>query len=138
MEQTVFECIGYSAGCQDCGAELECWGVQALVNGSLRWDTESSCPACGFAVVACGGDLPAGLRDRLLSERGPARLQVDPSASSTAIMRVLRAELGMGLADVRSVLNEVVTGRYSGTMPEMEFLARKLRASGTGAVAARP
>ena len=138
MEQTVFESIRYSAGCQDCGAELECSGVQALVNGSLRWDTESRCSACGFAVAACGGDLPAELRDRLLSERGPARLQVDPSASKAAIMRVLRAELGIALADVRSVLNEVVTGGYAGTMPEMELLARRLRASGIEAVAARP
>ncbi|MFI9046143.1 hypothetical protein [Streptomyces sp. NPDC053427] len=135
MERTVFASIKYSARCQDCSAELECWGVQSLVNGSLRWDTESRCPACGFAVAACGGDLPAELRDRLLSERGPALLQVDPSARNAVIMRVLRAELGLDLAGVRSVLNKVVTGAYSGTMPEMEFLARKLRASGIDAVA---
>ncbi|WP_326675196.1 hypothetical protein [Streptomyces sp. NBC_01237] len=138
MEQTVFESIGYSAECQDCGEELECWGVQALVDGFLRWDTESMCSACGFAVAACGGDLPAELRGRLLSERGPARLGVDPSARNAAIMRVLRAALGLGLADVRSVLNEVLEGAHSGTMPEMEFLARRLRASGIDAVAARP
>ncbi|MEV7569249.1 hypothetical protein [Streptomyces tanashiensis] len=63
---------------------------------------------------------------------------MDPSASKAAIMRVLRAELGIALADIRSVLNEVVTGGYSGTMPEMELLARRLRASGIDAVAARP
>ena len=34
MEQSVVESIRYFAGCQECGAELECWGVQALVNGS--------------------------------------------------------------------------------------------------------
>ncbi|WP_234335006.1 hypothetical protein [Streptomyces sp. NRRL S-118] len=108
------------------------------MNGSLRWDTESRCPGCGFAVAACGGDLPAELRDRLLSEHGPARLRVDASASNTVIMRVLRAELGIGLAEVKAVLSEVLTGAYAGTMPEMEFLARKLRASGIVAVAARP
>lgn len=53
-------------------------------------------------------------------------------------MRVLRAELGIGLADVKSMLSRVVAGTHSGTMPEMEFLARKLRASGIDAVAARP
>ncbi len=53
-------------------------------------------------------------------------------------MRVLRAELGIGLAEVKAVLSEVLTGAYAGTMPEMEFLARKLRASGIVAVAARP
>lgn len=138
MEQSVFESIRYSAGCQDCGAELECWGVQALVNGSLRWDTESRCPACGSAVASCGGDLSAELRARLLAEHGPARIQVDQSARNAPIMRVLRAELGIGLADVKSVLSAVVAGAHSGTMPEMEFLARKLRATGIDAVAARP
>ncbi|GAA3254468.1 hypothetical protein GCM10010493_30990 [Streptomyces lavendulae subsp. grasserius] len=69
MDQTVFESIRYSAGCHDCGAELECWGVQALVHTPLR---------------------------------------------------------------------EVLAGAHSGTMPEMEFLARKLRESGVDAVAARP
>lgn len=135
MGQGVFASIKYSAGCPGCGAELECWGVQALVNGSLRWDTESRRSACRFAEAACGDDPPAELRSRLLSERGSARLQVDPSARSAAIMRVLRAEIGMGLADIRSVLSEVVTGGCSGTLPEMEFLARKLRASGIDAVA---
>lgn len=53
-------------------------------------------------------------------------------------MRVLRAELGLGLSEIRSVLSEVVAGAHSGTMPEMEFLARKLRASGIDAVADRP
>lgn len=53
-------------------------------------------------------------------------------------MRVLRAELGMGLAEVKTLLREVLAGAHSGTMPEMEFLARKLRESGVDAVAARP
>jgi len=56
-------------------------------------------------------------------------LQVDPSARNVVIMRVLRAELGLDLAGVRSVLNEVVDSAFSGTMPELEFLPRKLRAS---------
>ncbi|MET9604165.1 hypothetical protein ABZZ17_03760 [Streptomyces sp. NPDC006512] len=138
MDQTVSEAIGYSAGCPDCGAELECWGVQTLVHGSVVWDTESRCAACGFAVADCGGELPSALRGRLLSERGPARLQVDPTARNTAVMRVLRAELGIGLAEVKTLLREIAAGTHSGTMPEMEFLARKLRASGVDAVAVRP
>jgi hypothetical protein len=71
----------------------------------------------------------------LLSEGCRALLKVDPSARSAVIMRILRAELGLDLAGVRSVLTEVVTGAYSGTMPEIELLARKLRASGVDAVA---
>lgn len=53
-------------------------------------------------------------------------------------MRVLRAELGIGLVEVKTLLSEVLAGAHSGTMPEMEFLARNLRASGVDAVAARP
>ncbi|MFF5705590.1 hypothetical protein ACFY7H_24330 [Streptomyces sp. NPDC012794] len=137
MDQMVFESIRYSAACQDCGGEAEWRGVQALVSGSLRWDTECSCRSCGSALAVCGGELPAGLRSRLLSEHGPARLRVDPTARSAAVMRVLRAELGIGLAEVRSVLGEVVAGSHSGTLPEMELLARRLRASGIDAVAGR-
>ncbi|WP_433887401.1 hypothetical protein [Streptomyces sp. CA-111067] len=50
-------------------------------------------------------------------------------------MRVLRGELGLDLASARSVLDEIVTGAYSGTLPEMELLAAKLRKSGIDAVA---
>lgn len=132
MDQTIFESISYSAGCQECGAELECWGVQALVHGSVRWDTESKCSTCGFAIADCGGDLPPELGGRLLSERGPARLQVGPSATNTAIMRVLRAELAIGVAEVKTLLRKVLAGAHSDTRPEMEFLARKLRAAGVG------
>ncbi|WP_405778694.1 hypothetical protein [Streptomyces sp. NBC_00859] len=137
MEQSVFESIEYSAECPDCGADLECVGVQALVRGSLRWDTDSMCPACGFAVAACGGALPCELRERLLAEHGRARLQVFPPAGTAAAMRVLRAELGVGLTEVKAVLGEVMAGAHSGTMPEMESLARKLRAAGIDAAATR-
>jgi hypothetical protein len=138
MEQAVFESVRYFVMCQDCGAELECCGVQALVDGRLRWDVESTCVTCGFAVAVCGGDLPREQRDQMLSEHGPARLQViSPSAKSVVIMRVLRAELGTDLVNAKTVLRRVLSGDYSGTLPEMEFLAQKLRASGIAAAATR-
>jgi tRNA G26 N,N-dimethylase Trm1 len=138
MEQAVFESVRYSAMCQDCGAELECCGVQALVYGRLRWDVESTCQACGFAVAVCGGDLPSERQDQMLSEHGPARLQVvSPSAKSVVMMRVLRAELGIDLVNAKAVSRRVLSGDYSGTLPEMELLARQLRASGIAAIATR-
>lgn len=97
----------------------------------------TTCPACGFALTVCGGDLPEELRGRLLSEHGRARSRVAPPTRNAAIMRVLRAELGIGLDGVRAVLEQVLTGQYSGTLPEMELLARKLRASGIEAAASR-
>ncbi|WP_424210600.1 hypothetical protein ACN20G_00050 [Streptomyces sp. BI20] len=138
MEKSILvESIGYSAVCQECGAETEWCGVQALVGEALRWDVESTCPACGFAVAVCGGDLPEELRGRLLSVDGRARLRVAPPTRNAAIMRVLRAELGIGLDGVRAVLEQILTGQYSGTLPEMELLARKLRATGIEAVASQ-
>ncbi|MGE7386940.1 hypothetical protein ACQKM2_15805 [Streptomyces sp. NPDC004126] len=53
-------------------------------------------------------------------------------------MRVLRTELRVGLAEVKTVLGEVLAGTHSGTLPEMELLARRLRAAGIDAVADRP
>lgn len=139
MEQAVFESVRYFAECQNCGAELECWGVQALVGGRLRWDIESACSACGFAVAVCGGDMPAERRDQMLSEHGAARLQVSgPPTKSVAIMRVLRAELGIDLKNAKAALHRVLDGDYSGTLPEMEHLARTLRKSGIAAAATRP
>lgn len=140
MEQVVWEAVRYSAPCQDCGAELECWGTQALVDGRLRWDVSSTCSACGYAVAVCGDDLPAERRDQMLAQHGPARLQVSSqaAANSVAIMRVLRAELGLDLTSVRAVTRCVVNGEYSGTLPEMERLARKLREAGVPARATRP
>jgi hypothetical protein len=96
------------------------------------------CSACGFAVTVCGGDLPSERRDQILAEHGPARLRVvSPSAKSVAMMRVLRAELGVDLTNARAVLRRVLSGDCSGTLPEMELLARKLQASGIAAVATR-
>ncbi|WP_240499351.1 hypothetical protein [Streptomyces prasinus] len=57
---------------------------------------------------------------------------------SIAIMRVLRAELGIDLMNARAVLSRVLDGDYSGTLPEMEYLARALRKSGVSAAATRP
>ncbi|MET9041884.1 MULTISPECIES: hypothetical protein [unclassified Streptomyces] len=138
MERDVFESVTYAAMCQDCGAELECHGVQALVGGRLRWDVESACPSCGFALALCGGDLPGERREQLLAEHGPAVLQVlGASPNSVVIMRVLRAEFGTDLAATRAVLRSVLSGDCTGTLPEMEHVARRLRASGITAVAAR-
>ncbi|MCX5000364.1 hypothetical protein [Streptomyces longwoodensis] len=138
MEETILvESISYSAVCQGCGAEVEWCGAQTLVGEALRWDVETTCPTCGLALAVCGGDLPEELRGRLLSEHGRARLRMAPPMKNAAIMRVLRAELGIGLDGVRAVVDQVLTGQYSGTLPEMELLARKLRASGIEAAASR-
>ncbi|MFF4540102.1 hypothetical protein [Streptomyces aureus] len=83
--------------------------------------------------------MPAELREQMLSEHGHARLEVSsPPAKRVAILRVLRTELGVDLAAAKVLVRRVLNGGYSGTLPEMERLARKLRASGISAVATRP
>ena len=135
----MYESVRYSEMCQDCGAELECIGVQALVGGRLRWDVESACSGCGFTVAVCGGDLPGERRAQLLAEHGPATLRVNgSSAKSAVIMRVLRAELGVDLVTAKVLLGRVLSGDHRGTLPEMELLARGLRAAGIAAAATRP
>ncbi|WP_409235741.1 hypothetical protein [Streptomyces sp. PA5.6] len=140
MQEIVCESISYSAPCTDCGAVLECVGVHALVGHELRWDVSSTCPACGSAVLACGDDVPSAMREQLLSAYGPARLQVSglPTKNVT-VMRVLRAELDdIDLVTARTLLRRLLSGDYTGTLPETERMARKLRAAGVTAVATRP
>ncbi|MFF3889672.1 hypothetical protein [Streptomyces sp. NPDC001914] len=75
----------------------------------------------------------------MLSEHGPARLQVSsPPDKGVVIMRVLRAELALDLTSAMILMRRVVNGEYTGTLPEMERLARKLRQSGITAVTVRP
>ncbi|MEU1402240.1 hypothetical protein ABZ471_07715 [Streptomyces sp. NPDC005728] len=100
---------------------------------SLRWDTETVCPACGGATAECGTELPGGMRERLLAEHGWATVRLGPAAEGVTVLRVLRHELGVGLGEVRAVLDR----GYRGTLPEAESLARRLRAAGVDAVAVR-
>ncbi|MGW7298388.1 hypothetical protein [Streptomyces sp. NPDC054829] len=107
--------------------------------GRLRWDVESACPGCGFALAECGGDLPGERREHLLAAHGPARLRVSDAglAGRVRIMRVLRAEAGLDPAGARAEAWRVLDGEYAGTLPEMELLAGKLRAVGVDAAAVR-
>ncbi|MFF4953326.1 hypothetical protein [Streptomyces chattanoogensis] len=65
-------------------------------------------------------------------------MQFTVPVQRTKVMRVLRAELGIDLTDVKVVLERVLAGAYSGTLPEIECLARRLRAAGIDAVAVPP
>ncbi|KUN84146.1 hypothetical protein AQJ64_15335 [Streptomyces griseoruber] len=138
MDQPVAQSVKYCDICPDCGAELACRGTQALTGGQLRWDVESSCSGCVFAVAVCGGRIPDERRDQILAEHGPARLRVGcGSVTTIAVLRVARAEFGVDLADAKVVAERVLSGVHAGTLPEVESLARKLRASGVAAAAVR-
>lgn len=129
--------VRYPAQCSGCGSGLECVGVQALVGQSLEWDIGYHCSGCGDALYECGpggSSVPDDLRRRLLAEHGEARLMLsDPLASSVAVMKVLRAELGGDVARTKRTLQQIRTGMFAGTMPEMTLLAHRLRAAGVEA-----
>ncbi len=65
--------------------------------------------------------------------RGTTRTNVCPAAVNVSPGAASRAADSTAAASLRRL-----AGAHSGTMPEMEFLARKLRESGVDAVAARP
>ncbi|MET9954828.1 hypothetical protein ABZ135_25230 [Streptomyces sp. NPDC006339] len=137
MEEAVYASVTYAAPCGECGAELECHGVQALVGRRLRWDVELVCWACGFELAVCGGDLPPERRAQLLARHGATALRVSgPGASAVAVLRVVRAELGLDLAAAKLMARRVLDGKCSGTLPEMERLARALRTHGVPATVA--
>ncbi|MEV6834332.1 hypothetical protein AB0N17_07410 [Streptomyces sp. NPDC051133] len=130
----VLEGLEGPAPCPSCAGTARWQGAQVLLaDDSLRWDTEVVCPRCGGAVAACGRELPAGPRERMLAEHGRTELRLGPSADRVTVMRVLRRELGIGLGEVRALLER----GYGGTFPETELLARKLRAVGVDARAVR-
>ncbi|MGW7261654.1 hypothetical protein [Streptomyces sp. NPDC054834] len=136
--------------CVDCAGEAAWHGVQALVGDSLRCDTEVVCRNCGSAAAVCGRELPAPLRERMLAEHGRTvlRLGQAPGGPVAWVARMARVAAGDGhagaadgaggpLADARDILERILSGEYGGTLPETEWLARRFRAAGVGAVAVR-
>ncbi|MEU6041106.1 hypothetical protein ABZ801_37520 [Actinomadura sp. NPDC047616] len=130
--------VEYPSPCKACGALMQCSATQVLLGDGLHWDVQSNCSACG-TVAACGrGDIPADLRGRLLEAHGPARLEiVDPAPSPVSVMKVLRTELGVDLPQMKEILRRVLAGSFTGTLPEMELLATRLREVGIQAAARR-
>ncbi|MFE4588436.1 hypothetical protein [Streptomyces laurentii] len=127
--------VRFAMACMDCGAEVEASAGQSLVYGRLEWSVETDCLACG-PVLACGrGDTPDDLRARRLDHgvHGPAGVELTGEAEGRAamVMKVLRAELRLGLVEARTAVGDIRAGRYTGgTLPEMARLVDALRAAG--------
>ncbi|MFB7569535.1 hypothetical protein [Streptomyces sp. NPDC056165] len=108
----VGELVRCPSACENCGALTECEGGEGLVDGQVHWDITRRCAVCGACVVVCGrSDVPGDLRERLLTEHGPARLQLlDSSTSVVVLMKVMRAELGLDLIQVKAMVQRVRAG----------------------------
>lgn len=136
----VGESVRYQTECEVCGAAAECDAGESLVDGQVRWDIVRNCAACGLHVIACGrSDVPAELRERLSAAHGPARVRLaDPSTGVVVLMKVMRAEPGLDPAQAKAAAERVRGGTHTGTLTEMELLARRLREAGVEATAERP
>ncbi|MFI1097891.1 hypothetical protein [Streptomyces sp. NPDC020917] len=141
MEPLVIESVRYTEPCGACGARMKCVGTQTLVDGRLRWDVEWSCVSCGSIAAACGGDMPAARRKQMLAAYGPTRLRVDglvTAGDRVVALRVLRKALDLDLTGAKAKLSAVLAGDVTGTRPEVEWLARRLRGAGVAAEAVPP
>ena len=132
---SVYASLRRTTPCPECRSPADWVGVQALVGDSLRWDVEVTCRACRFAVADCGGELSEDVRGQLLAEHGAAVLRLRAPAHQVAVLRVLRAALRLELGAAKDVSEQVWGGTCTGTPPEMELLARRLREAGVDAVA---
>ncbi|MEV7912450.1 hypothetical protein [Streptomyces griseus] len=131
-----FATIHWSAACDACGAAQHRSGTQTVVEDRLRWDEEHVCPGCGSTALVCGDTLPERLRTRMLAEHGAARLVLsDLPARRLPILRVLRNDGERTLPEARALLQQILGGGHHGTGPEIELLARRLRAVGIAAEA---
>ncbi|MEU5885930.1 hypothetical protein ABZ835_03715 [Streptomyces sp. NPDC047461] len=135
MSVSMYASLRRTTPCPECRSPADWVGVQALVGDSLRWDVEVTCRACRFAVADCGGELSEDVREQLLAEHGAAVLRLRAPAHRVTVLRVLRAALRLELGAAKDVLERVWGGTYTGTPPEMELLARRLREAGVDAVA---
>ncbi len=134
-----FATIRWSAARDACGAAQHRSGTQAVVEDRLRWDEEHVCPGCRSTALVCDGPLLEQLRGRMLAEHGAYRLALpDAPVRRLPVLRVLRADGSWTLPEARALLELMVGGGHHGTGPEIELLARRLRAVGIAASAVRP
>ncbi|MFF7993438.1 hypothetical protein ACFZDG_27055 [Kitasatospora xanthocidica] len=125
----VGEYVSFAAACPVCSGEAPCSGGQVLIFDRLEWSIDADCAVCGPSVGCGSGDTPADLRERLIGEHGPARLELPQQGARTAvIMKVIRATLDVELKESRKMLHAVQSGQHA-----IEQLARRLRAVGVEA-----
>ncbi|MFJ9884488.1 hypothetical protein ACIQRW_01305 [Streptomyces sp. NPDC091287] len=109
-----------------------------MVDDRLHWDEEHRCSRCAAMTLVCDGTLPEPLRGRMLAEHGSYRVAVsDPPVRRLPVLRVLRSDGNRTLPEARALLELILGGGHHGTEPEIELLARRLRAVGIAAVTVR-
>ncbi|MFE0462423.1 hypothetical protein ACFW1A_24525 [Kitasatospora sp. NPDC058965] len=78
--------------------------------------------------------MPAWLRERVIRAQGTVRLELPSQGVRTAlVLKVVRAMTAVGPTAAGPLLRSLRSGRHPATLPELERLARALRAAGVEA-----
>ncbi|WP_280503252.1 hypothetical protein [Nocardia farcinica] len=132
--------VAGSTRCDRCGSVMRCAVRQAIIDGRLRSEVESTCAACGNGWATCSDGADDYVRSALLAAHGPSRLRLadGPFDDDALLFGLLRRYGGGGLFEVNAKVAELRTIGCTGTAVEMELLARVLRAAGYSVVLEGP
>jgi hypothetical protein len=127
------------ARCGTCGAPVEVHVGQTLADAQLRWHRSYACGACGARVEEDDvGPAPEEVRRAVLACGGVWRLLLDATGARAArALKVLRAALGLSVADAAALRRCIPGAVATGTRAEMEQLRRELEADGVPATVDR-
>ncbi|MFD9045578.1 hypothetical protein [Streptomyces zaomyceticus] len=121
----------------ECGSTATRRVNQFILHDALWWDSEFSCGTCGIYLCEHSGPEPApdDVREALLAAHGPARLRlVGPVAGLVPALKVLREVFSAAsLSRARELAAELSRDGLVGSLPEMEFLRRRLLLRGVHA-----
>ncbi|WP_052509518.1 hypothetical protein [Kitasatospora griseola] len=127
--------VAFAVTCA-CGAEARQDAGQWLRDGTIGWDSEFSCRACGASMcLGFGADgTPPWVRDPLIARHGTARLRLtDPAAGRVAVLKTLREVWDLTLPQARKMAAQLADPGLSGTLPEVAWLRERLDVRGVSA-----
>ncbi|MFE6975664.1 hypothetical protein [Streptomyces sp. NPDC057682] len=116
--------------CEKCGRPLTLELGEYIERGRVRWSITGQCTGCPHAWCEQGvsGPTATRIRDALLAEHGPVRLQLtNPEPNPVAVLQALRDALHLPLPEARARATTLRETGLVGTRVEMEFLAEALR-----------
>ncbi|MFB6892822.1 hypothetical protein ACFCX4_26315 [Kitasatospora sp. NPDC056327] len=121
-----------------CGAAAVRQVSQFVGRDGPWWDAEFSCDGCGLRMCEYAGPGPApdaAWRRALVAVHGTARLRsAGPLPRAVAAMKVFREVHAVPPARARELVEQLGRDGVPGTVPELEFLASRMRGAGVPVV----
>lgn len=119
--------------CPDCGEVGEKHIGQRPTRERVTWSGSFACAKCDAAYDEDGwDDLPPGWREAILAQGGEWELRIQPAQTRT-VLKVLRAALGLTLAETGQLKARLPGAPCVGTQAEMEHLRLRLVEAGEAA-----